>query len=345
MVYINIFDEMNKYHTGETEEGLDTFAVPLAPDEHKMIGRECHNEECQPRYFKISQILPDGMEEKAENFSNIDLVCPYCGVKANMQEFHTESQIEWIQSIMFRDISGTVDWMFDSTFNKRSASNKSFSVSYKGGNLPSVRHYMEEHLRNNIVCDNCSFAYAVYGISFSCPLCGAGTLLQHLQQNAKIIQSLLEESEGITSRHGADVGNHLIGNALEDLVSLFEGFLKHVYIFRIQAIKPLEEAHERISNVGTTFQRLDGASKRFADDFNCNLFEDINRDDHMFLEKQFLKRHVVTHNLGLVDAKYLRQANTFQKQGTEVEFSASDVQRALEIVVLIVTNLIKQSDL
>ncbi len=342
---MNIFDEMNKYHTGETEEGLDTFAVPLAPDEHNMVGRECPNEECQPRYFKISQILPDGMEDKAEDFSTIDVVCPYCGIKANMQEFNTESQIEWIQSMMFRDIAKAFDGMLDATFNKRTVSSKSFSVSYKGGNLPSVRHYMEEDLRNNIVCDNCSFAYAVYGISFSCPLCGAGTLLQHLQQNTIIIQSLLTESEGITSRHGADVGNHLIGNALEDLVSLFEGFLKHIYIFRIQAIKPPEEAHERIANIGTTFQRLDGASKRFIDDFKFDLFDGIGGNDLVFLEKQFLKRHVVTHNLGLVDAKYLRQANIFQKQGTEVEFSASDVQRALEIVVLIVTNLIRQSEL
>ena len=48
------FDELEKYRTGKSEDGHDQFSVPIKPDEDGLLGRECSNEDCETKYFKIS---------------------------------------------------------------------------------------------------------------------------------------------------------------------------------------------------------------------------------------------------------------------------------------------------
>ncbi len=46
--------DMRNYYRGKTPEGHESFHVPLQTDEDGMIGRECPDEDCEPRYFKIA---------------------------------------------------------------------------------------------------------------------------------------------------------------------------------------------------------------------------------------------------------------------------------------------------
>jgi len=338
---MDIFHDMKKYRTGKTEDGKDSFSIPLEKDQDGMIGRECPNDECQPKYFKISTTIPDEMASKASEFSQIDLTCPYCGTSANMQQFHTESQMEWVKSMIFRDVSKTFQNMMGKAFRPTSSSPKgmfSISVSFKPGSLPSVRHYVEEELKRTVICDACSFNYAVYGISFHCPLCGEGNLLQHLNRSANIIRVLIEECERIAREKGADVGRQMIGNALEDVVSLFEAFLKQIYQYEIKKRFNKEDAESRITKIKTNFQRLEGAELFFSRDLALGLFAECSQENKLFLQEQFLKRHVITHNLGLIDVKYIEKARVYEKQGNELEITPADVLKALEIVETLITN-------
>lgn len=339
---MEIFDEMKKFEVGRPEKDVHQFEVPLKPDDDGAIGRECSYEECQPKYFKMSNVIPDGMEEKANEFSNIEVTCPYCGLKENMQSFHTKEQIEWIYSMMHKDVAKAFQSVFSNTFKNTGLSSKgpiSISFSYKPGFLPSVRHYIEEELKTTVTCDNCSFKYSVYGISFFCPLCGAGNLLEHLKTSANVIQILLSESDRITKEHGEKVGYHLRGNALEDLVSLFEGFTKQIYILKTKNTFAIGKATNKIAKVKVNFQRLEGAADFFNKDFAIDIFTFINKTERVFLENLFLKRHVITHNLGLVDSKYLSKAQAWQKQGSEIDFSKDEISRALDVVIEIITKL------
>lgn len=54
------FDELEKYRTGKSEDGHDQFSVPIEPDEDGLLGRECSNEGCETKYFKISLEVDDG---------------------------------------------------------------------------------------------------------------------------------------------------------------------------------------------------------------------------------------------------------------------------------------------
>jgi hypothetical protein len=341
---MDFFHEMKKYHTGRSPEGDDLFNIPLKPDEDGMIGRECPNEDCQPKYFKMSMTIPDSMSEKIKDFSQIYVTCPYCGTVDNMQHFRTKSQVEWIKSMIFRDVAKTFQNVLKSSFGSTpSSSNNMFSISikYKPGQLPSVRHYVEEKLKRTVICDNCGYNYAVYGISFHCPLCGKGNLIQHLNRSADIIRVLLEEHKRISQERGQEVGQQMIGNALEDVVGLFEAFLKHIYQYEIKHRFSKEEAQAKIMKIHVNFQRLESAEALFSEDLGFALFAECDQNDKTFLQEQFLKRHVLTHNLGLVDKKYIEKAQRYERQGTGLDIKPIDVSRALEIVVGIVTTASK----
>jgi predicted RNA-binding Zn-ribbon protein involved in translation (DUF1610 family) len=336
---------MKKYRTGKTSEGNDQFSIPLEADEDGMIGRECPNEECQPKYFKMSTTIPDETSKRIKDFSQIIVTCPYCGTMDNMQNYYTKSQMEWIKSMILRDAVKSIQDTLKSAFKPTRPTTKgmfSISFTYKPGSLPSVRHYVEQNLKRSVACDSCGYNYAVYGISFHCPLCGKGNLIQHLNRSAETIRVLIEESERIGKERGQEVRDQMVGNALEDVITLFETFLKHIYQYEMRCRLRREEAEAKIKKVGTTFQRLEGAEKLFSKDLGFELFGKCDQKDRAFLQDQFLKRHVLTHNLGLVDKKYIEKAQAYQKQGAEIDIRPPDVSRALDIVQDIVGSAIKR---
>lgn len=336
----DIYHDMKRYWVGRPLEGHNIFDIPLKPDGDGMVGRECPNTWCQPRYFKMSMKIPDGKAEMIEDISQIDVTCPYCGTVANMQNYHTRSQLEWVKSMIIKDVTKTIQNTLENSFKPiHSASSGMFSVniSYKPDPLPSVRHYIEEKLKRTVTCDNCGYNYAVYGISFHCPLCGEGNLTQHLNRSAEIIKIMIEEAGRIGEERGQEIEQQMIGNALEDVVGLFEAFLKHIYQYKVRNQYSKEEAEIKIRKIHVNFQRLDGATALFHKDLDFELFAKCNQKDIAFLQEQFLKRHILTHNLGLVDRKYMERAHVYAKQGTELNIGAADVLRVLEIVVDVVT--------
>lgn len=331
---------MKKYHAGRSPNGNDLFNVPLKAGEDGMIGRECPSEECQPKYFKMSVTIPDKTSKKIEDFSQIDVTCPYCGKVDNVQHYHTKSQLAWIKSMMFRDAAKTFQNMLKSSFKSTHPSSKgmfSISITYKPGALPSVRHFIEEKLKRTVLCDNCGYNYAVYGISFHCPLCGEGNLIQHLNRSTDVIRVLIDEHERISQERGQEVGRQMVGNALEDVIGLFETFLKHIYQHEIKRRFSKEKAETKLAKIRGNFQRLEGAETLFSEDLGFALFAECNQKDRIFLQEQFLKRHVLIHNLGLIDRKYIEKAQAYKKQGEELDIKPIDVLRALEIVEGIVT--------
>lgn len=339
------FNSMEPYRTGRSPEGCDEFSVSLQPDEDGFFGRECPNEDCDTQYFKIGTSIPDGMEGAVENISEGQLTCPYCGTTDNMQRFHTQAQVEWIKSMMFRDVHKAFGDILDNAFRplqRPSGGLVSIRVEVKRGALPSVRHYVEEKLKQEIIYNKCGFRCAVYGISFHCPLCGKGSLTQHLEQSGATVRILAEEAERISSEHGSDVGDRMLGNALQDVVSIFEGFLKQTYRYAVRRHESKVEAEKLFQKIKVNFQRLSGAEEFFRRDFGLEIFSAISAEDRDLLELFFSKRHVLTHNLGLIDEKYKDQVRAWERTGSEVPLTADEVVQALALVTRVVAGTIDQ---
>lgn len=338
---MNIFDELSKYHAGNSPDGDEIFKIPFEPDTDGLIGRECPNDDCQPKYFKISNAIPDYIKD----FAHTDITCPYCGEVDNMQSFHTRSQVEWIKSMIKRDMTKAVQNAIGSGL--RSVPSKreemiSFKLSFRPSRLPDVRPYIEEKLKNEIICSNCDFRYAVYGISFYCPLCGKGSLVQHLETSSKIIGIMVEESEVISKKRGSRVGKQMIENALEDVVTLYEAFAKSIFRHEIRRKFQDEKATQLLKKVGSSFQRIGASEQLFQNYLNISLFSEVSVEEREFLANQFLKRHVITHNLGLVDKKYLAKAKLYEREGKELNVTGSDVKAALQIAIRIIKMIIVQ---
>jgi hypothetical protein len=124
------------------------------------------------------------------------------------------------------------------------------------------------------------------------------------------------------------------------VVGLFEGFLKHVYQYEVKRKYLKEEAEAKIKKIGTAFQRIEGAEELFSKDLGFELFAQFDEKDKSFLQDHFMKRHVLTHNLGLVDKKYIEKAQAYEKQGAELDVRPEEVTRALNIAVDIVSKAV-----
>lgn len=331
--------DMKQYQQGQDDRGNVRFSVPLPTDEDGMVGRECPNEDCQPRYFKIApreEISPDTSSSQIEDEDVEELLfCPYCGSSADTQQFITREQLDWVKSLIERDMVRTFQNIFKKTFDSnRSTKGGMLSVqlSYKPGRLPSVRHYVEKKLKRTIECDECSYKYAVYGVARFCPCCGRGNLHLHLQHSISIIQILLSAKSEIEVQGGKEAGYHLLGNCLEDCVSLFEGFLRVIYSNALRMIVPDTMHSQKISNIRNSFQNLTRAENIIRSDLGWELLDDMSSADREFIEIQFSKRHVITHNLGLVDERFQSQVQTWQRAGQDIEIDSHDVARLLSIL-------------
>lgn len=344
---MSIWHDMNRFKTGRSLEGHDTFSVPLTPDSEGMVGRECPQIDCQPKYFKIKVLQKD--VETAEQTGSIEaknnLHCPYCGFEAHLNQFTTRDQIEWVKSMMVRDVRRHIDDMFRRTLGSLHSSSRGgfiqVRLEYKSGTLPSVRHYAEKELKRVVECDQCGRGYAVYGIALFCPLCGKGNLKVHLNRSFEIITSLMDAHDQIVEKAGKESGHHLLGNCLEDCVSLFEGFLKAIYKELIGRKYTAEECKEKLCKLGNSFQNLSKAKEIFVRDLGIDMFSVLSKDDLEFMGLHFAKRHVITHNLGLIDEKFKKQAAAWQALGQDISISASDVTRLLDLTRKVVEPLIQ----
>lgn len=213
----------------------------------------------------------------------------------------------------------------------------------KASPLPPIRKYVEEQLKQVCTCDSCSARYAVYGISYHCPFCGEGALLSHLRESIATIEVLTSESDAIGKKHGEAAKDRMLGNAAEDVVTVFEGFLKLVYRYAVQKQYSPEVAIRLQGQIRISFQRLAGAEEFFRRDLSIELFDVLTADEKEHLGVMFSKRHVLTHNLGLIDEKYRQQVSSWEKEGQEVPLEGAEVERALALVERIISSAIASS--
>lgn len=187
-------------------------SISIPPDNKGYIGRECP--ECE-HYFKITP----GSGLKGEN---LPCHCPYCGHRAGQDQFFTQAQIEYAQSVAINKITGSfIKDLKSLKFNHRPKGRFGIGFSMKVNGRPEpIRHYSELQLEEEIACDNCTLRYTVYGSFAFCPDCGRHNSVQILKKNLM----LAEKQIALAYEVEPDMATHLISDALENGVSAFDGF-------------------------------------------------------------------------------------------------------------------------
>lgn len=266
------------------------FEIELSTDEDGFVGRECPEPDCEG-YFKI---IP-GTGLKGED---LPCSCPYCGISKPMDHFWTKDQVEYAKSFAMREVSNMIHKeLKKSEFEIKPKGGFGIGLSLKvqqKGSFP-IRYYQEKELETTVICDNCSCHYAVYGVYVLCPDCGKRNSFGILRMNHEIIKKTLDLSKEAEK----EVAEHLIWNALEDCVSTFDGYGRE--FCRTFAYKSNNE--EKAKNI--RFQDLEKANQRVKSFFGLDMSTSVSREDWQFVLTGFQKRHLISHNSGVIDEQYI----------------------------------------
>ena len=293
------------------------FSISIPPDEDGLIGRQCPAPECES-YFKIQ--LVTGLKGET-----LPCHCPYCGHTAGQDKFFTKAQLGYAKSIVLNRVTGALLKDLKSLkFSHRPRGTFGIGINMKVTGQPTpIRHYREKQLETDVVCEQCTLRYMIYGVFGFCPDCGEHNSLQILAKNLELVLKILD----MASSANGELRKRVVENALEDCVSAFDGFGRE--ICRVHANKSSEPARaEKVS-----FQNLDGAKQNFSALFDLNLSSGLTDEEWKAAVKDFQKRHLLSHTMGVIDEEYVRKSGDVQAvTGRKINVGADEVRELVRIL-------------
>lgn len=316
----------------ESDDGFEvSISIPIGED--GFFGRACPS--CDAP-FKMRSEEYEALPEE------IELTCPYCGHRDEHSAFMTTAQRERVMAaaggLVEQWAHGQVNDILGRTFGRRSSrsygdSSVSFEWSYTPGAPPTVRQLpsvLEKQTRRVVECSTCGNHHAVYSASSFCPVCGprpAGDkVLEAISaaREALAVEDRLAEEER-EKLGAAGVFERFAVDAIESTVSLFEMFAREQFAQR--ASNCLEHAR----GMGNVFQRLDDTAALFANHADVQLVALAGEEHWQRLKRTFAERHVLTHNGGIVDDKFLGQVpDSGLRLGQRLVMRRADAALALE---------------
>lgn len=274
------------------EDGIG-FSIPT--DENGLTGRECPNPECLGN-FKVK--FGTGLKGK-----NLPCNCPYCGHVAPHDQFWTKDQLEYIQSIMANEVSKALEeFAQDWDRSLRESSKNSIikmSVEFNGEHHP-ICYYKEKQLETNVICDVCTLEYSIYGVFAFCPDCGVHNSLQILRKNFEMVEKEIKLAQDFGDQ---ELAKHLIEDALENVISSFDGFGRATCSAFSNKASDQDQAKE------ISFQNIANARNRVQTLFGFNIASSMDDDQWNLIVRCFQKRHLLAHTLGVIDEEYIKKAN------------------------------------
>jgi hypothetical protein len=206
------------FNTNNLKRLGNQVSVPMQSDEDGYFGRECPVEECLG-YFKIT--FGTGVQGPAPCH------CPYCGHSGESNTFWTQEQLDYARSVVLRKVTDALRKdMKGMEFDHKPRGGFGIGISLKVKSGPShpIRYYREKELETHVVSDNCTLRYAIYGVFGWCPDCGVHNSIQILTKNLELAKKELSLAESAEK----ELADHLIGDALENIVSSFDGFGREI---------------------------------------------------------------------------------------------------------------------
>ena len=297
-------------------------SITLPRDEKGMMGREC------PECELVFNIKP-GTGLKGED---LPCHCAYCGHVAAHDQFFTKAQIEYAKSIAMRQFTDQLHRQLKRLeFNHPARGPFGIGISMKVTTRPyPIRYYGERELETEVVCDQCTLLYFIYGAFAFCPDCGSHNSFTILTKNLELADKMLALAAG----QGRDLAEQLIGDALENVVSGFDGFGRE--LCRVSAAKATNPAEAE----DVRFQNLTGARTRVQKLFAIDMTALVAANEWEFACRCFQKRHLLAHKMGVVDEDYLQATNDpAAVVGRKIQIGPDDVTRLCSVVRQLGENL------
>jgi uncharacterized Zn finger protein (UPF0148 family) len=336
-----VFREGGQHKIVRTGSNEYTMSIQIPTDADGLIGRECPDSSCSPGYFKVK--LGTGITE-----GQLEAFCPYCRHAGEPSAFMTKAQIEYAKNTVHREAAKGLSSMIENALQLGPTGKKRFGgdfisveMSYKPGDLPHVKPPIEEKLRRDVTCPNCGLEHAVFGLAIWCPDCGNDIFLVHVDKEFSVVRQMLEDVSRRQEQLGTQVAARDVENALEDMVSIFEAALRAMTRRRMKnsgiSDEDIEDALRK--RVGNKYQSIPLATKVCEHEFGIGLFEDFDRREVETLRLTFEKRHPITHNLGIVDRKYLEKVRSGELEGRDIPVTVEEINGAIAFSIQVLQKL------
>lgn len=267
----------------------NTLRVPIPKDNEGYTGRQCPS--CG-NHFKI--VFGTGLKGTRH------CICPYCGHRADQSKFTTDDQIEYAKSVALNRITGDFLQELRSIEGTYPPQKSLINITIQVEGEPSpIMYYMEPELETKILCQNCTLAYAIYGVFGYCPDCGQHNSLQILEKNLELATKFLS----LADEADADMRDALLANALSTIVSAIDGFGREI----CNVYAPRTTNPNKASDV--SFQNVSRAQQHVQEHFGFDIAVGVTSDQWKLIQRLFQKRHLIAHKAGVIDDDYLAKAN------------------------------------
>lgn len=327
-----LFREGGPHKIRKTGSDEYTMSITLPEDSDGRLARGCPIDTCSPGYFKVrSGTGITGSQAVA--------YCPYCRSEGQRSDFTTREQLRYAKDLMLKEAREGVERMVKDAFGLGPSGRKkmgggflSIEMSYKPGTVPHVRRPFEEEVRRDVVCPHCGLDHSVYGLATWCADCGRDIFLTHVEAELNVVRAMLADVGRRRESLGIRVAAKDLENCLEDTVSIFEAVLRaevrRHFVARGVAVEDIDQL---VKKVGNAFQSVRRAEQIFHDEIGIPLLQALSEDDITALVGTFEKRHPITHNLGVVDKKYIERARSAEEEGREIYVNAEEITSAIDL--------------
>lgn len=336
------FKNLEKYRVGGTTAKME-LAVPLPRTPLGRVYRYSPNPDAHPRHFVLGDADPEftitdvARARMKQEPRTPYTVCPYSGAVAVDNEFRHPDDVkaagDTVRQAALADVEAAVADMLKG-FNSRQSRNSfiRMNATVGKGHRPRLRFTRRDLLRE-LVCDHCARDYGVFAIGLFCPDCGAPNLRLHFARERALVgaQVDLAEAQGDGVE---ELAYRLLGNAHEDVLTAFEATQKAAYQFALAQRPPDAPTVKPVKN---DFQNVDIATRRFAE-LGLSPFAALDDGELSTLRLNIQKRHIIGHNLGVVDDKFAEHAQKARVDET-VELVANDVRSFAAICQKVIDGL------
>lgn len=301
--------------------------VSLPKDADGRAARECPRADCSPGYFKIKP--GTGLTGQTIAF------CPYCRHSEAPNDFVTQEQQRYAKDLVEREALKGIDKMLHESLGLGSNGKRkmdggpiTIEMSLKSSPLPIVRRPIEDEVRRDVVCPHCALDQTVFGLAVWCADCGKDIFLSHIAAEVDVTRLMLADIGRRQEILGRRVAAKDLENCLEDGVSIFEAALRALVKRKLllDAAKSVEDIERQMAKLGNAFQNIGRTRQELKTLFDLDVVLD---GPWVVLAAVFEKRHPITHNLGVVDKKYLERAQASELHGREIRVLSSEVEEML----------------
>lgn len=309
-------------------ENLKSVSVGIENDKKGYTDKQCPSEDCE-FLFKVNS------EDWLNIFKDEAVWCPMCRHEAPADQWFTIAQVEHAKEEAFKVVSGLVGKSLSNmtkSFNRGRSKNGFVSISMKfkssNGRTFTIPAKAAEEMELDIKCENCQSRFSVVGSAFFCPACGHNSVTQTFTDSLRKIKAKVDNLEIIrealisaSSKDEAElICRSLQETCISDGVVAFQKLCEGLY-------EPYGKAPFN------AFQRLEQGSELWTKAFGKGYKNWLTPSELIELNILFQKRHLLSHNEGIVDEKYIsKSGDASYKSGQRIVVSVNDIESLLLIL-------------